>query len=616
MRLIDVLDEVNQIEKNAFIKIIDSISGGLKDKNPEVARIVSADEGGLKNIENSNLVELFGYCKDEFKNQVAERLAHNDFQCDLLLRIFVRDGNSIMSREWFGHLYAAEIEQLRSKVAKLKYSLENEDDKNFDLQKKRDYRIYRDCVETAYRNDELENREAKITSDEKSVLNTLFRGLGLSAEEALEIFYCVVELKKIDIDSLIESLKKTGMVFFRSSRYTLYIPDEFVWLLRDLCGNEVSTKHFRRILRNLKDSQINRIARAHGIESKLQRNDKIKAILEQGISVRNALTSDIHKDGTSKSDKRDIVQDLIKRLNLDLKRIGSSAVEKVDIIIEYFQEQEQDENIGMSLDGYKRLIAETKELYPEIVGRIKDDFELQQEDVTRIELLQDYGIKPIDIVDLLTYDEVEKFLTFKNIKKRGDVRFNLLESYKDVENILMENYALIAARDINALKEKDVVLKEADLGNKFEELTKKIFIELGFVIDEDFRKQFDGSKTQPDIIVRQEGNEIAIMECKTIKDAEFKKYSSVTRQLASYVKACEEKGVRVSHCILVSSGFTDEFIAECEYDYNLHLSLITASGLQKILAGFKLSAMPEFPQMLFKKSGLIDAERVLQVISK
>lgn len=616
MKLIGVLDEVNQIEKNAFVKILDSISGDLKEKNSEVHQILTSDEGGIKNIENANLVKLFAFCREEFRAYVDTKLQFNDCQLDLLLGILVRDGNSIMSREWFSQLYSMEIQALKDRVEILSSCLNDDDNKTLEPAKKRDYQIYRECVKTALYNDLLENREPRITSDEKSILNTLAIGLGLSAEEAREIFYSVVEIKKLDVDFLIESLKKIGVVFFRSSKHTLYFPDEFVWTLRGLCGNELSTKHFRRILRNLRDSQINRIARQHSIAAKLARNEKIKAILAQGISVRIALQQDIFKDETSKSEKREIIQDLIKRMNLELKRIGSSSNEKVELIIEHFQELEQDDNIGMSVDGYERLLADLQELYPYINSRIREDFELQQEEAMKLELMQSYAIKPMDVVDLLSQDEAANFLEQKNIKKKGDVHFCILESYKDVANLLMENYALIAGRDINGLKEKGIVFKESDLGSKFEELTKKIFETLGFAVNEELRKQFDGSKTQPDAILKLEDNEIAIVECKTIKDSEFKKYSLVSRQLSSYVKACEEKGFKVSHCILVSSGFTDEFIAECEYDYNLHLSLITASGLYKIAEGFKDAAMPHFPKKLFKKSGLIDAERVLQVLNK
>jgi hypothetical protein len=44
----------------------------------------------------------------------------------------------------------------------------------------------------------------------------------------------------------------------------------------------------------------------------------------------------------------------------------------------------------------------------------------------------------------------------------------IINAYKNSDNILLENYGLLAARDLNGLKEVGVLLKEADLDVKFE----------------------------------------------------------------------------------------------------------------------------------------------------
>ena len=76
----------------------------------------------------------------------------------------------------------------------------------------------------------------------------------------------------------------------------------------------------------------------------------------------------------------------------------------------------------------------------------------------------------------------------KNIKSRGNLILNILDSFKDSENLYIENFENIGFRNLNALKENGIKLKESDLGLKFEEITKSIFSQLGFNVDEKLKK--------------------------------------------------------------------------------------------------------------------------------
>jgi hypothetical protein len=73
---------------------------------------------------------------------------------------------------------------------------------------------------------------------------------------------------------------------------------------------------------------------------------------------------------------------------------------------------------------------------------------------------------------------------------------------------------------------------------------------------------------------------------------------------------------RVIKSLLVCPEFSDEFIRECGLEYELNLSLIKASSLEKILNGFKISKHKKFPHNLLMRDVLIQEEIVLKAIGK
>ena len=77
-------------------------------------------------------------------------------------------------------------------------------------QRLRDYRIYRECLQTAFTNDGANNLDHKVTDDEQSILNTLATQLGLSQEEVKLIKYQILPVKKQAIDDVINERKTLG----------------------------------------------------------------------------------------------------------------------------------------------------------------------------------------------------------------------------------------------------------------------------------------------------------------------------------------------------------------------------------------------------------------------
>ena len=616
MRLMKILDIANQIEKSSFLKLIDTTSSDLRKSNTSINTILTECEGGIKKIDNATVVKLFNLIRLQLLNHYKEQMQYNEMQLDILIDIIIRDGNCIMTREWFRNLYTNEISNLEKHLKSFTDQLES-DKKDFDDSRKRDYNIFRECVRTAYENDEMQNKEKKISKEEKTILNTLAQSLNLSIEEKRLIYFGIVPLVKMEIDDIIGNLKDIGILFHKAKEYSIYIPDEIVWLLRDIKNIELPNKYFRRILRQLKDSEINRIARNHQINLHLNRNEKINQILLQGINVKNALLLDIHKEGASKTEIKSYLQNLInEKFEIIVPKLGTTAEERVSILIDYFNNLEQDENIGMSVNGFEKLLLDLSKHFPKLNQLLKDEFELHQENVLNVDLLIDYNLKPHAILDLLSNDELVEYCKSKGIKTRGNIRNNIRESYKDVENLYIENFELIGKRDLASLKEKDIYIKESELGIKFEEITKKILGELGFQVNEELRKKINTKRHQMDILLDLGKNEIIIVECKSVKEGDFSNYSSVSRQLKSYENLCEKNGFRVRQIILVSPDYSQGFIDECEYgDDELNLSLISSSGLLKIMNAFKNSSQSKFPIKLLLKCGKLNEDRIVNSIS-
>lgn len=616
MKLNKVLDMVNQIEKSSFLKILDGLCVEFKKTNPEIDKILSEGEGQLKNVDNNNIVNLFELLKDKYSECLQAKIKYSDYQLDVIVDILSRDGNAIMSREWLLALYNKEISKLKSNIQNFSSLLTKEKDE-IDPIRKRDYLIFQNCVKTGYENDLLINRDKNLSWEEKTLLYTLAKSLELSNDEVRWITYSVLPLKKHNIDDILNGLKESGLIFFNRRTNNIFVPDEIVWLLREFSGIEVSNKSLRRILRNLSDKEINLVARKHNIDKKLGRHGKINEILMQGLSVSNLFTNEIFKPDTNISDRKKRIQTLIiKDLDITLPKSGASLEDKISNLIRYLNDTERDETISLSRDGYQRLLIDLRSIYSKINKILKEEFELQPDDVMEPELLVDYNIKPRDVINLLSRDEIRDFCKSKSIKIRGNLVSNIIEKYRNIEDLYLENFGLVGRRDLKSLHDMGLTVKESELGLLYEQLTKKIFKELGFNVDEGLKKQINTKYSKMDILLNLGGKKLIIAECKTLKDKDYDKYASVSRQLKSYQKMCQNKGYEVSQALIVASDFSEDFISECEYDIEISLSLITSSGLIKILQGFNGSRLTEFPVRLFLKDGLLNADRIVKALSR
>ncbi len=617
MKLEQILEKLNTIEKTSFSKILDSILTTRPKNAREIDRLLlNYSDKNLRSLDSNLFSKVFELINDEYSQCLNEQIGASVSQLDILLDILIKDGNCIMSREWLGDLYKKKIKKLKDKIRNLDKQISGKDITEVDA-RTRDFIIYKKCVETAYKNDISNNQDAKITNDEKTILNTLASNFDLSQEEVKLLNYSVLPIEKLSIDEIIELLKNAGIILYSKKYLEIYIPDEFIRLLRVYRNKEVADKYLRRILRLLKDPEVNLIAKQHDIDRKFSRREKIKSIINDGIGIRNILKFDIHKPGITLTDKKKRVNELVDK-GLSLEHLkGTTLDSKIDSLINYFNEIEKDEKVGISIEGYKTLLLDLQSILPKSKQFVQKEFEIQTDEVMDASLLLEYNLKPRDILEILDDSDIKAFCQEKNISIRGNELMNILNSYKDSQNIELENYADIAFRNVNALKENGIKIKEADLGLKFEELTRMIFIELGLHVDEDLRKTLSTKKDKMDILLSIGEKEVILIECKSVKETGYNKFSSVSRQIKSYKNVLEKSGYRVMKSLLIAPEFTDDFVNDVEMDYDLNLSLIEASTLLGITRAFKENKkLKEFPYMLLMKDVLIHEERIIKALNK
>lgn len=614
MKLEKILDKLGSIEKNSFIKIIDNIISKNPTYSKEIDKILTSSDKSLKSVDNQNVANIFELTSKEFSEHIKCEFQEANSQLDILIDIIIRDGNCIMKQDWFSRLYENEIKKIKAKIKTLNSEFENEKSE-LSESRKRDLKIYKSCLYTAYNNDIVNNRDAKITSDELSIILTLSKQLGLSQEEAKLINYSILPINKVDILDVINNLKNLGIIFFSKKENTIYVADEMVRILRQIREKEVAEKFYRRTLKLLREPIINQIAKSRNIDRKLNYSQKIEEIIKEGISFTSLLLDDIYKDGTSLTEKKKALNELCEK-GLEIKTLkGSTLDDKINSLIEYFENIEKDEKVGISIDGFDKMLTELNQSLPKLNKELKEQFELQEEYVLKADFLLDYNIKPRDILDLIVKPDLAKFIKDNSIKQRGDDVLNILDHYKDVENLYLENYENVAYRNLNLLKENGIIIKESELGLKFEELTKVIFKGLGFNVDEKFKNQLNTQKDMMDILINLDNKEIIIVECKTIKEKGYNKFSSVSRQLKSYQNLALKNDLRIVKILLVAPEFSDDFVYDCEMDTEMNLSLVTASTLLKIFDAFKTSKYQEFPHVLFRDI-VINEDRIIKALSK
>lgn len=616
MKLEKILEKLNSLEKGQFLKIINNLSSAEKN-NPQLDAILSRADSNLKNADAVQVTQAFNALANRYLEFIMEDYSKVASQLDILLNIITRDGNCIMRLDWFAKLYDDEIKKQKKAIEAFKADV-NAEKPTMEESRVRDYKIFAACLKTAYFNDVASNFSPKITPDEQSILDELAKALELSLDERTMIKYAVLGIKKAsNIDDVVSELKEKGLIFLSKKNNVIYVADEVVSLARKIRGREVADKYFRRVLLQLKEPQVNMICRKHGIDYKLTLNEKIEQIIASGVSFSDVLRDDIHKADSKMIDKKKAISALCdERLQITPAIKGATLDEKIDNLIAYFAKQYADEKIGISTGGYERLLLDLDQFVKGASKTIRSAYQLQEEEVMHGEFLADFNIMPRDVLELFAPETLVDLCNARQIKTRGNVVDNILAAYKDTEDLLVENYENIGFRNINALKENGISIQEADLGTTFEDVTKYILAQLGLDVDEKLRKKLNTEKDKMDIIIRTGDNSVVLVECKTVKESGYNKFSSISRQVRSYSSLLEKNDFHVDKIIIVAPDFSEDFVADCGDEFTLPITLLKAGSLTAIYHAVKETGSNRFTLQMLSRDILVQEDRIIRALKK
>lgn len=616
MKLERVLERVNSLEKGQFLKIINNLSAEEKD-NPQLEAILSRADSNLKNADAIQVKQAFDALSNRYVEFVMEDYSKVSSQLDILLNIITRDGNCIMRLDWFAKLYDEEIKKQKKAIEAFKEDV-NADKPSMDASRVRDYKVFATCLRTAYFNDSASNFSPKITADEQSILDSLAKALELSLDERTMIKYSVLGIKKVtNIDDVVAELKEKGLIFLSRKNNVIYVADEIVSLARRIRGREVADKYFRRVLLQFKEPQINMICRKHGIDSKIPYNEKIEQIITSGVSFSDVLKEDIHKADVKLIDKKKAITAFCdEKLAISPAIKGATLDDKVDNLIAYFAKQYSEEKIGISSGGYERMLLDLDSYVKGASKIIRSTFQFQEEEIMHGEFLTDYNIMPRDVLELFSTEALSDLCAAREIKTRGNIVENVLAAYKDTEDLLVENYESIGYRDINALKENGIAISESELGTTFENVTKYIFEKLGLDVDEKLRKKLNTEKDKMDILLRTGDDSVVLVECKTVKENGYNKFSSISRQVKSYKSLLEKNDFQVDRIIIVAPDFSEDFVAECGDDFSLPITLLKAGSLASIYHAVMETGTNRFTLQMLSRDILVQEDRIIRVLKK
>jgi len=614
MKLAQVLGQLNQIEKSKFINALDKVCQSVGDSDSKLAKELNSIDGQLKSASGNEITRLFFAVKERFVQYLRETLALEGSQVTLLTNILSRDGNCVARISWIEKLYDIEYRGLTNLSKALETEIKEASDANkFDRRNR--LLIYRDCFEVAYFNDLRVNRQAKISDDERTILNILMDRLDITRQEAAAIEHQIIPIPATGVIEALNILREYGIVFINKRTNKVFVPDEVVNILNRIQGKNLPDKYLVRILRSMSDPELSHILKAHDRQIRgVDRQDKIMYVLRAGFSVHNLLTEDMHDPKSSVSERKDRLKTMIDDLSLEVDKLGATIQERIDLIVNSLNDAEENEFKTLTSSGFNELLAYLEPTTPSVIKRLQDTFEIEPTEVLDTEALRSLSITPVDILYLYSNDEMKTMRNDLRLSKRQDPRMAILESFASATDKLIENYDLLAHRDMKGLETSGVHIREAELGCKFEESTRALLGQLGLDVDEELRKQLSTAKDKMDIVLSLSDDDLIVGEAKSSKNGEFAKYSSTSRQVKSYVNRCEGQGKRVQQVLIVAPGFSQDFIEAAEMDADVNISLLEAGGLKKIVDAYKARRNPKFTAKLLTKGGLLKADLIAKSI--
>jgi hypothetical protein len=614
MKLNQILSQINQVERSKFVNCLDKIRAEAIRSDVSLSDSITQIDGQLKSASSGEINQLFSSVIKQFTDYVRDQIALGDPQISLLINILARDGNNIARLSWIEKLFEVEHNRLCQLSTELRKEVsEAAESDGFDRGTR--LSIYKDCFDTAYTNDLRFNREARITDDERMILNTLANKLGMSTEEVTAVEHISVPVAKTNVIDALNTLRELGIVFIDRRRSEVLVADEVVEVIHSAIGKEIPDKYALRILRSLSDAELSCILRRHGQKGRgVERQEKIKYIAHSGISIRTVLSKDMFAPEENVTKRKERLKTLLEDLNVSTSRIGTTLDDRISVLVDSLKQGADKEFDTLSASGFKSLVASLSNTTPPVLDRIRHDFEIEDNEALNTDRLRALGISPLDILYVYSNDEVKKIRDSLNLSIRQNPRTAILQSFASANDKLVDNYELLAQRDIAGLKSAGIEIKEADIGVKFEDITRTLLERLGQKVDEELRKEINTAKDKADIILSLSDDDIIVGEVKSHKNGDFAKYSTTSRQVKAYANRCEASGKRVAQVLIIAPSFSQDFIDSAEMDTDINISLLEAKGLKKIVDAYASKRNPNFSAKLLTKGGLLKSDLIAKTI--
>ena len=602
MKLEHILSHLGQMEKAKFIGVLDTL---VQDSD------ISPSYGQIKQASNKEIVALFEQVKHLYKDYLVEKFSHASPTLSLLTNVLSRDGNCVARVSWVESLYHKEHDNLEKKSKDILSSI-SKDGYEFNSYENR-MRIYHSCLNEALAKGIRNNSDSKINNDERNILNILSKELDVCSEDKVVLEYILSPEKESNVTNYIAELRSLGLLFVKNKEQTIYVPDEMVTILNDIKDKILPDKYLIRILRTLSDAELSCILRNQNLKTRgVERVDKINGIVHLGLDIKKILSHYIFSDEALLNDKKERLKIMIDDLNIDVKKTGKTIESRIDIIVNSLNNIFSTESNILSLASFNDLLDKLNLFFEAKTGKcdllsssIRQQFEIEEQEKIDSNRLKSLSITPYDVLFILDNQDIKDISKECKISNRGNVRSNIIDSFNDATDKLIENYVSLANRNLIALHSKGLSLNEADIGLKFEEATRTILEEIGLSVDEDLRKSLNTSKNKIDLIISSGNDDIIVGEMKTCKGGEYNSYSAISRQTKSYVKLCEQADKNVTQVLIIAPGFSQDFIENAELDPDINISLLRAEGLYNIYKTYKEKRNPKFSIKWFQKGGLL-----------
>ena len=119
-----------------------------------------------------------------------------------------------------------------------------------------------------------------------------------------------------------------------------------------------------------------------------------------------------------------------------------------------------------------------------------------------------------------------------------------------------------------------------------------------------------------DILLRTGDNSVVLVECKTVKENGYNKFSSISRQVKSYKSLLEKNDFQVDRIIIVAPDFSEDFVADCGDDYSLPITLLMAGSLANIYHTVIDTGTNRFSLQMLSRDILVQEDRIIRVLKK